>query len=171
MYINKHISTDEIPKIETIEFQPISKNYLKLLIFNILLSYSIAILLLISSSFIAKFKFESKYLWFIFILISLVVVLVLVVTVYGFAKRKYALRTHDILYTQGLLINKLTTIAYVRIQHIEVSSGLVERKLKLATLSIYTAGDSGSDLVIKGLNNDDANKINAFLSAKMNGEF
>jgi membrane protein YdbS with pleckstrin-like domain len=171
MYINEQISTDEIPKIETIEFQPISKNYLKLLIFNSLVSYGVVMLLLISSTLIPKFAFESKYLWLIFSLVTLVVILFLVVSVYGFAKRKYALRTHDILYTQGLLINKLTTIAYVRIQHIEVSSGLLERKLKLATLSIYTAGDSGSDLVIKGLSYNEANKINAFLSAKMNGEF
>ena len=66
-------------------------------------------------------------------------------------------------------MNKLTTVAYNRIQHIEVSSGLIERKLDLATLSIYTAGDSGSDLVIRGLNNVEANRITAFLSARMNG--
>lgn len=170
MYINEQINTDEIPKIETIAFQPISRNYLKLLIFNILISYSIIIILLTSSTFFTKFTFDSKYLWFIIIVISLFFLFSLILTIYGFAKRKYAVRTQDILYTQGLIINKLTTIPYVRIQHIEVSSGLLERKLNLATLSIYTAGNSGSDLVIKGLNYNEANKINALLSAKINEE-
>lgn len=169
MYINEQISTDKIPKIETIEFQPISKNYLKLLIINILIFYLMVIALLMASTVISKFDIESNYLWLIFSGVTLAVSLLILYSIYGFAKRKYALRTHDILYTQGVLVNKLTTVAYVRIQHIEVSSGLLERKLNLATLSIYTAGDSGSDLVIKGLNNSEANKLNAFLSARMNG--
>lgn len=169
MYINKQINTDEIPKIETIEFQPISKNYLKLLIFNNLLFYIVAIALLFSSTSISIPDIEYDYFWLIFGIITLVVILKLSFSIYGFSKRKYALRTHDILYTYGVLVNKLTTIAYIRIQHIEVSSGLIERKLNLATLSIYTAGDSGSDLVIKGLNTTEANKINAFLSERMNG--
>ena len=170
MYINEHINTDEIPKIENIAFQSISKDYLKLLIFNNLFSYSIVVLLLTFSTFIPKFELASRYFWFIIMVISLFFLFSLILTIYAFAKRKYAVRTQDILYTQGLLVNKLTTIPYVRIQHIEVSSGLLERKLKLATLSIYTAGNSGSDLVIKGLNYHDANKINGLLSAKINGE-
>lgn len=169
MYINKQINTDEIPKIETIEFQPISKNYLKLLIFNNLLFYIVAIGLLFASTYISLSDIEYDYFWLVFSIITLVVILKLSFSIYGFSKRKYALRTHDILYTQGVLVNKLTTIAYIRIQHIEVSSGLIERKLNLATLSIYTAGDSGSDLVVKGLYITEANKINAFLSERMNG--
>ncbi len=169
MYINEQINTDEMPKIETIEFQSISRNYQKLLIFNVLLIYTVAIAFLFASTYFAKFEIESIYFWLIFSVLTCFVIFLLSFSIYGFSKRKYALRTHDILYTQGVLVNKLTTVAYNRIQHIEVSSGLIERKLDLATLSIYTAGDSGSDLVIRGLNNVEANRITAFLSARMNG--
>ncbi len=169
MYINSQINTDEIPSIETIEFQSISKNYLKLLIFNNLLLYFFIIALLFSSTFVPKFKIELTYLGLIFGVVTLVVILLIAFSIYGFSKRKYALRTHDILYTQGVLVNKLTTVTHSRIQHIEVSSSFIERKLNLATLSVYTAGDSGSDLVIKGLTAAEANKINAHLSARMNG--
>ncbi|MGJ8592883.1 MAG: PH domain-containing protein [Aquaticitalea sp.] len=171
MYINSQISTDTIPKIESVEFQSVSKNYLKLLVIRILIFYIAVMILLISTIFIEQLKIDSFLQWLTFGGATIIVVLLLTLSIYGFSKRKYALRTHDILYSQGVLVNKLTTVAYARIQHIEVSSSLFERKLHLATLRIYTAGDSGSDLVIKGLKESEAHKINSYLSARMNGEF
>ena len=48
-----------------------------------------------------------------------------------------------------------------RVQHVEVSQSWLERYLKLASLKIYTAGESGGDLKIRGLENETAQSMNA----------
>jgi membrane protein YdbS with pleckstrin-like domain len=55
-----------------------------------------------------------------------------------------------------------------RIQHIEESRSWLARKLNLATLKIFTAGESGSDLKIDGLPHEEAKQINDFLSTRVN---
>ena len=65
--------------------------------------------------------------------------------------KKYALRERDISYKSGLLIKKITTVPFSRIQHVEIDEKPISRLFGLASLSVYTAGDSSDDLVVKGL--------------------
>ena len=69
----------------------------------------------------------------------------------GFKKRGFALREKDICYSHGYLVNKTLALPYNRIQHIEIARSFMARKLGLASLKIYSAGESGGDMVIHGL--------------------
>jgi len=73
--------------------------------------------------------------------------------------RGYALRQHDLLYRVGVLRRKLIAVPFNRIQHVETSSGVTERLFGLATLVIYTAGGSGGDLRIRGLEAGRAHRL------------
>ena len=85
----------------------------------------------------------------------------------GFKRKAYALRSYDILYQTGLIWRRFTAIPYNRIQHCEIHVGPLERLFDLASLQIYTAGGSGSDIVIPGLSFKRANQIKDFITEKV----
>lgn len=85
----------------------------------------------------------------------------------GFPKKGYLLREQDISYRSGLFFYKLTTIPFNRIQHVEVSQGMIEKAVGLASVKLFTAGGSVSDLSIPGLLPDKAHQIESFLLSKI----
>jgi len=94
-------------------------------------------------------------------------VLKLVHVILGFPKKGYLLRERDVSYCSGLLIYKLTTIPFNRIQHVEVSQNMVEKSFGLSRIKVFTAGGSVSDLSIPGLLPDKARQIESFLVSKV----
>ena len=77
----------------------------------------------------------------------------------------YALRTQDIAYRSGLFWRKVVVLPLNRIQHVEVTSGPLQRHFGLATLKFYTAGGKSVDLKIEGLLSDDAERLRASVLA------
>ena len=86
----------------------------------------------------------------------------------SFSKRKYAVREKDISYKRGVIIKTLTTIPFSRIQHVELDEAPILRIFKLASISVFTAGDSSDDLVLKGIKKNEALQIKEFISSKIN---
>lgn len=81
-----------------------------------------------------------------------------------------ALREKDIIFTQGLFWRQSTLLPFNRVQHIEIHRNPIERKLGLSCLRIFTAGGSGVDLHIRGLENERAEKIKQFILEKSKKE-
>lgn len=79
------------------------------------------------------------------------------------------MREHDVVYAKGLLVHSITTVPISRIQHVEESRSWLARHFGLATLKIFTAGEAGSDLSIKGLPYIEAKQIKEIISDKVNG--
>jgi len=101
---------------------------------------------------------------FIFVFIF---VLRLSLVIFGFPKKGYLLREQDVSFRRGLLIYKLTTIPFNRIQHVEVSQNMIEKSVGLSRLKVFTAGGSVSDLSIPGLLPEKAHQIESFLLSKV----
>ncbi|WP_040279113.1 PH domain-containing protein [Psychroserpens damuponensis] len=170
MFLNQQIEIDTLPQISSVALKPISKNYLKIILLNKALVYVICIgLVVLAGKFIIEKEELPDASMYIFGFALLVCVCNLILSILAFKKRKYAIRDKDIIYSKGLLVNSITTVPISRIQHIEESRSWLARKLKLSTLKIFTAGESGSDLKIDGLPFEEAKQINDFLSAKVNG--
>lgn len=168
MFINQQIEIDTLPQISSVELKPISKNYFKIIILNKAFVYAVFLGLLIAGKFaIKKEAFQDN---FVYILTIVVIGFILnfVLARLAFKKRKYAIRDKDVIYSKGLIVNSITTVPISRIQHIEESRSWLARKLNLATLKIFTAGESGSDLKIDGLPLQEAKQINDFLSTRVN---
>lgn len=166
MFANETVSN--FPSITEIIFKSISKKYLTVILLNVLLLFSVVLIVLFSADYFNLFEEVSSYIYLFYILFIVVFVIVNLLMYVGFKKRKYAVREKDISYKSGIFVRKLTTVPFSRIQHLEVDEGLFSRFFKLASLSVFTAGDSSDDLVIKGITKATALEIKEFISTKIN---
>lgn len=97
---------------------------------------------------------------------SLLAAFVLLMILKEFPKRAYALRQRDITYRKGWIFHSITSVPFNRIQHTEINQGPLDRAFNLASLSIYTAGGSASDLAIPGLPYEEARRLREFIGKK-----
>lgn len=75
----------------------------------------------------------------------------------------YEVRDDSLLLYRGVFTRVRTVVPYVRIQHVDVSRGPLERLLGLASVVVYTAGSRGADVTIPGLTIDRADDLQARL--------
>ena len=81
----------------------------------------------------------------------------------GFDWRGYALRERDLSYRSGYFFHSYTTLPFNRLQHSEISQGPVARAFQVCTLKLYTAGSSGANLSIAGIDPLDAQRIRDYI--------
>ena len=115
------------------------------------------------------FRIEpSKISGLVFILIGCGVLIlsaiILFLAKFYFRNKKYRLFDKNLTYQEGVLVHNETVVPFSRIQHVEIDEGPLERYFSLATLSVYTAGDSGKDLKISGLRIDLAQEIKDYIT-------
>ena len=159
----------QLPDISKITFKRIHKDYLKVL--------TLTILAIFSALFLALFLLETNveevasfpYIMYIYFLLLLLFIVLISAFIVGFSRRKYALREKDLTYKSGVFIKTITTVPFSRIQHVEISEAPISRLFKLASLNVFTAGDSSNDLVIKGIKKEEALKIKEFINQQIHG--
>ncbi|MFK7831684.1 MAG: PH domain-containing protein [Winogradskyella sp.] len=169
-FTNLQIQTEDLPKVEEVSLKPISKAYFKIILLNKLAIYAV----LFASVIAAKYVIERKEalninIWYLIFIVLAFCTINIVVSSLAFKKRKYAIREHDVIYSKGLIIHSIITLPMSRIQHVEESRSWLARQFGLATLKIFTAGEAGSDLSIKGLPHFEAKQIKEIISEKING--
>ena len=160
---NPQISLEEIPKVEDIDFRPLEKSYLKVqLIANTVLTMILTLIFVGSLVFIPE-PMPPILFYIILILFVIRTIWSYISRIKGFRHKAYALRKKDIVYKKGWLWRSLTTAPFNRIQHVRIDRGVIERKMNLAKLKIYTAGGNSSDMTIPGLLREDAQNIKQFI--------
>lgn len=158
----------ELPDITKIEFQRIDKSYFKVITINFFLFF---IPFLVGLIVLHRFAFTEEvieYIIFIYAFFFIFFGFIFVYLLLSFPLREYALREKDISYKRGLLVKKMTTVPFTRIQHVEIDEKPISRLFGLSSLSVYTAGDSSDDLEIKGIQRETALQIKEFISTKIN---
>jgi membrane protein YdbS with pleckstrin-like domain len=168
MFTNKQIELKDLPKLEDMQMTGVHPKYLYILIFNILITYCIGIISLVLAILFSSndsFKVVAFYG-----IVGLVIFTLATIGIYilGFKMRVYAIREKDICYAHGYFVNKTLVVPYNRIQHIEITRSFLARKLGLSSLKIFSAGESGGDLVIPGLPKEVADSLYAFLTRIIN---
>ena len=79
-------------------------------------------------------------------------------------RKAFALRERDLSLRSGLLRRTLNTQPFLRIQHVELKRGPLERRFGLATLKLFNAsGGTGDELVLPGLPHKRAAAIRQFI--------
>lgn len=81
--------------------------------------------------------------------------------------RGWAAREHDLVHQEGVLWRTRAVLPLARIQHVETTSGPLERLFGLMSLHCYSAGGSGADLSIVGLRPETALRIRDHLLARI----
>jgi membrane protein YdbS with pleckstrin-like domain len=84
--------------------------------------------------------------------------------------RGWAVREHDLIYRSGVLWRRTTILPFARIQHVESVSGPLERRFGLMRLKCFTAGGSGGDLLVQGLDAERARRVRAHLLGRIRDE-
>ena len=167
-FTNNPIDIAQLPKFEEVQLQGLNPKYITVLLFNFSL-----LLILVIVGFSTLFYFNqdafSKAIW-IAIVVGIVLFLVglVVFTKFSFQKKGYAFREHDAIYKSGLISETTTIIPFNRVQHVALHQGFISRKLGLASVELFTAGGSSSDLEIPGLLLADAQLIKNLVSQKLN---
>lgn len=146
-------------------FNYLDSNYFKVMIVKRL----IFILIILGVVAFGYFRIEpSKISGLAFILIGCGVLIlsaiILFLAKFYFRNKKYRLFDKNLTYQEGVLVHNETVVPFSRIQHVEIDEGPLERYFSLATLSVYTAGDSGKDLKISGLRIDLAQEIKDYIT-------
>ena len=157
-----------LPDIIKVDFKSINKSYLKVIYINFFLLF---ISLLVGLIVLHQFAFSNQinqYIVFIYGLFILFFLSTFIGLKLSFPLRKYALREKDITYKAGLLVKKITTVPFSRVQHVEIDEKPISRIFGLSSISVYTAGDSSDDLEIKGIKKEIALQIKEFISSKIN---
>lgn len=77
--------------------------------------------------------------------------------------KKYALREHDLHYQSGLIFKSMVSQPILRIQHIEIKRGPLERKAGLATIQVFSAGGATYTFFIPGLEHEKAIQLRQYI--------
>lgn len=80
-----------------------------------------------------------------------------------YAAWSYAIRPQDVVVAYGVWWRRRTCIPRLRVQHVDIESGPVERRLGLCHLGVHTAGSVGAVAVIEGLAPEQAEVLRAEL--------
>lgn len=167
-FTNNLIDLSQLPKFEEVSLKKLHPKYINVLLFNFLLLFVAAI-----GGFSILFFFKrdafSTPTW-IGILIGILVFLGFIIffSKLSLNKKGYAFREHDAIFKSGVISETTTIIPFNRVQHVALHQGFISRKLGLASIELFTAGGSSSDLEIPGLLLSDAQNIKNLVSHKIN---
>lgn len=167
-FTNNPIDIAQLPKFEEVQLKGLNPKYITVLLFNFSL---LLILLIVGFSTLFYFNQDafSNMIWMA-IVVGIVMFLagLVLFTKFSFHKKGYAFREHDAIYKSGLISETTTIIPFNRVQHVALHQGFISRKLGLASVELFTAGGSSSDLEIPGLLLADAQLIKNLVSQKIN---
>jgi membrane protein YdbS with pleckstrin-like domain len=166
-FTNSILLPDNLPTIDKKTFNPLDKKYLIIEFIRIALFFALLI-----GGFIVFILFSDETIPALVITITSLAVAFLMtysigITYLGFSKKGYLVRENDLSFQKGLLIYKVTSVPFNRIQHVEVNQGILGKIFKLSSVKLFTAGGSASDLSIPGLPQEVAHNLKEFLSEKI----
>jgi len=164
-FSNETIDTLNLPKYEDAGLTPLHSSYLYVIGLNIALVFG---LIAIAAGVGFYFIEELRPYW-LYIMLGYTGVLVFTGLLYyiSFRNRGFAFRTHDVIYRTGAIGTTTSIIPYSRVQHVAEHESLVARWLGLAAVEIFTAGGSGGDITIPGLEKIHAIAIKQLLIGKI----
>ncbi len=163
---NKQVDLDGLTALESMDMKALSPKYRRL---NIQISFAFwgglaAVLgLVLLQPFFELPAFFNDHAW---IAISVLLFLMTWSVIYHYfadPKKKYAIREHDIHFQTGWIFQKRSSQPIMRIQHIEIERGPIERKAGLATLQVFSAGGANHTFEIPGLVHDKAIELRQFI--------
>ncbi|GHE87840.1 PH domain-containing protein [Thalassotalea profundi] len=165
-FSNQALSAEQLPKINQLNQQPLAPIYPKVRlaltasIFSILLIIGVLIL---NQPIIPLPDNATPIIHNILLMIAILAVVILIYIYFADQKKSYALRELDLHFTSGLVFRKTVSQPILRIQHVELKRGPIDRKVGLAKLQVFSAGGALHTFEIPGLPVEDAESIRQFI--------
>ena len=167
-FTNDTINISALPKFEETQLQSLQKKYFFVMLLQSGLFYILLLGVLLVIYFInSEGSFlQGKLLYFLGVWSFLVLFGFLYLRI-SFTKKGFALREHDVIFKSGVVSETTVIVTNNRVQHVALHQGLLSRYFGLASIELFTAGGSSSDLKINGLLLEDAKKIKECVSEKI----
>lgn len=157
-FANEPLLPDSLPRLVDADFVAVDRNYLKV---SLLGAGVFAALVLIFGAVLAIVVPTNGWMPVAAAAILLVATgLFAVARAIGVKHIAYQVRDHDLSYRRGVIVRTVSTIPFVRVQHVRISRGPVERWFGLATVEVSSAGP---DLRVAGLAQDTADWLKAVI--------
>lgn len=164
-FTNETLDISQLPKYEEVNFTKLEPTYWYVVLsYTVLLFAIIAVGLFLGLNNIDEWEGQGAIIWPVF---GILFGLTLLFSRIGFAKKSFAFRNHDVLFRYGVIATTTIVIPYNRVQHVSLHEGLLSRYFKLATVQVFTAGGSSSDIEIPGIAKNQAEDIKQLLMGKI----
>lgn len=165
LFENLNLKSEDLPILIASDFEKLEEDYL----YMRLTARGLFFLLMAGVLTVLVFTTEVPA-WMFFAPWLLLVIITFILEIMGFSIKSYAIREKDVSYKTGLIWYSMTSVPFNRIQHCEVSQGPLGRLFDLASVKVYTAGGSSSDLVIRGLQKEKAHRLRDYIT-KLSAEY
>jgi len=162
-FVNLQIRITDLPNADELVMEPMAAAYER----EVKVQQLIIWLPLLIVSLVPFVLAQSVFLLLIPVVMLLLATIISHLVIKKSRVKGVALREFDMAYRSGLFWRKKVIVAFNRVQHVEVSSGPLQRKFGLASVKLFTAGGSSVDLRIDGLTAERAEQIRAFITAKI----
>ncbi|MFT5753128.1 MAG: membrane protein YdbS with pleckstrin-like domain [Flavobacterium sp.] len=167
-FTNNTIDISTLPKFEETTLNPLQKGYFKVMLIQFGIFFGILLIGIIALYVVSiEELIKDKIIYFVIGWLVLLVLSFLYLKI-SFAKKGFALREHDVIFKSGVISETTTIVTNNRVQHVALHQGMLSRVFGLASIELFTAGGSASDLKINGLLFEDAKKIKESVSLKIN---
>ena len=166
-FANSQIDTTALPSTSEIEFQRLAPAYRNVEYIGM----SILSAFLLIGPFVVFYKVPEHFLFVrygVFVVWAIIFAGGMYLAGKQYQLAGYALREHDVIHKHGVWWRTMTTIPFNRMQHCEISQGPIQSMFGLASLKVFTAGGTSSDLAIDGLEKAEAERIKEFITGKIN---
>lgn len=165
VFSNVQVDHSTFPDFREVEFEPVAENFSRYLCVSTLLYWLPVLCIASVINLLPKVTLLPGMLTPV-----AVALLGLLVGFYRWldaGKRGWALREHDLIARSGIVWQSTTTLPFARIQHVETTSGPVERAMSLARLKLFTAGGMTADLILIGLDGVTADRLREHLAEQI----
>lgn len=126
------------------------------------------LILVVPARILSKQEFMVDYMSFVWLgVAAMIAYLVLSIIIYPMIEYRqwgYVIAEDRVTIKHGIFFIEVTVIPIVRIQHITIEKGLINRRLGIANVNIHTA--SGS-FVIEGVSNETADSVADSLKSRL----
>jgi membrane protein YdbS with pleckstrin-like domain len=165
MFVNPEVALESLPSSEDLNWKQLSPRYARRIQVQSLLTVLVFATAATAANLLPDILImQTVPLWILTVIVAIVLMVRPIIVV---PRKGYAVRDKDIIFRSGVVWQSVTAIPFNRIQHVETSSDPLDRKFDLATLQIFTAGGSGGDLKINGLEKDTAEQLRIFILEKV----
>ena len=151
---NGPLDVSELPRLRDEDFRPVDPRYLRVA----LIGRAIAAAIVAVGSAVLLVVLDGGNWWVLapaMILLGLIAASA-VGQVIAVRHLGYQLRDRDVSIRRGVLMRSQETVPFVRVQHVRLRQGLVQRRFGLATVEINSAGP---DVHLVGLDAENAERI------------
>ncbi|GLS84095.1 PH domain-containing protein [Paraferrimonas haliotis] len=165
-FSNQQLASSGLPQLQDLDFEPLDKRYRTVRRLTRLLAIALVLILLLFIQFQTFVDVPERVNRFAdYAALAVIVLFLLSLCYVHFAdkKKKFALREQDLSYHSGLFFFSTLTQPILRIQHVEIKQGPLERRFGLANIQVYSAGGELHTFQIPGLALAKAEQIRQFI--------